>query len=309
MYFFYGDEEYLIKKEIDKFKKQLSDYEVVYIDEEEQVFEIFSQMDSFNLFSTKQLIICKNFFLLSKEDKTKSKQIINILDKNKNSDKVFIFSLFKPKTDRFPKTNSLINYLLTNAKTKEFNKLNARQIEDFVKKFIEYKGGSISEFDLIKLLSLLPDDLAYIHKEVEKLLLFNLNITEQAIDNLITNNSIDGDFALIDAISNLDYNTIYKLYLKKLEQGMPITFMISQISSFLSVVNLFNFYEGYDLNHISQDTNIHIFRIKNAKKFLSKVSLAKNNQLIKQLADIDLKIKTGKIEEKSAFETFLLNFL
>ncbi|SYV90939.1 DNA polymerase III subunit delta [Mesomycoplasma hyorhinis] len=64
--------------------------------------------------------------------------------------------------------------------------------------------------------------------------------------------------------------------------------------------------EKYNEFDIQKELQIHIFQVKKAVQFYKKIGITKLQELIKLLAKIDRKIKSNQVNEKDAFEYFLL---
>ncbi|WGI36314.1 DNA polymerase III subunit delta [Mesomycoplasma lagogenitalium] len=311
MFFLYGNEDFLIQQEIKRIAKKFSDYQIVNVNENSDFISFLSNIENNNLFSSKELIIVKIDNLLLKEKEEKLNLIIDFLNKNNHNDKKFIFIEKTEENINKNKKNLLRNYLLKNAQTQEFLSIKNNEIYKYIMKIVKSKNGFISEIDAIKLSTLLPNDLYFITKEIDKLISYNPTINLSTIDALVMNNFQENDFAFIDAISEMNFERILFLYKKNVSMGQSINVLISQIFSFFNdcfIVDSLLKEKKNDLE-ISKEYSLHIFRIKKAHIFIKKVGISSIKKWIEELANIDYEIKAGILDEKNAFEAFLYKFL
>ncbi|VEU59394.1 DNA polymerase III, delta subunit [Mesomycoplasma neurolyticum] len=312
MYFFYGDERFLINLEVKKVINNYFNYDLVKINDEIEINDFLSKIDNFSLFEKTEIFIISNLIFLQKNDDNKNKKIIEILQKNiQNKNKIFIFTFLLEKKEVLNKNNLLFNFLIKNSNFKEISKIKENEIEKYTKKIIESNKLKISNINFLKLVSKLPNNLDLIVNEIKKLSYFNNEeITELAIDNLVMDFASENDFAFIETFIKLDFQNLFNESQKKINSGVPRSLLLSQINSFLWIVNIVDiFKKKFSLDELSIKFGIKIFRLKKAELFLNKYSAKKARKLINSCFKIDEKLKKGQISDKLAFDLFFLNFL
>lgn len=307
MYLIYGEELFLINKEIKKILKQNNSLKPIYFDFESSIYDVANEINTFSIFDDQKIIVCKNFSLLSKGNAEIEKEFINsISNKNDNCVLIFTFTESKPKT-----LTPLFKYLLENSKFKEVKKYTETQLIPVIRQIIESKNGIISNMNCILLSTKLPNDLTVIVREIEKLLLENKEITKEMILTSIPKYNSDNIFAFINSFQDKDASGLFKSYYEKIEEGETITNLISQLSNNLILCSNVHSYKSLKtkINEISEKMNIHIYRVKKADELLINLGIERIKNLIQILSNLDINIKRGLIDEIIGFEKLLLEII
>ena len=304
MNFIYGQEEYLIEVELKKNILNI-DHEPRIFDESSNIEEIIMDITTISLFSDQKTIIVKNHELLKNE-----KIGENFLQEIKNHvDQVNLYFIWNSPT--INKKNPFVKFLLQHAKVKECQKINAKNIITIIKDITVQNGGKISNGTAIKLSLKLPDNLRIIVNEIKKLLIQSKEITDEMVENSIGKYLQEDFFALTNAITSKDNRGIVSAYQQKLQNGDKPLIIIDQISKALSLVNLVGVLRksGKSNQDISNETNIHIFRVKKSSELLKSTAIDKIQKLILKLSKLDKMIKTGQIGERQGMDAFILDLI
>lgn len=308
MYYFYGEEDYLIDKEVEQIINQNPNYKVIKFNPEIDVNDIINQISSFDLFNQNKILIFRNSPYLLKTKSVEQQTIINSLMIKANSTIVIFTSRKIDNKDN----NLLFDYLTKNAKQAfEIKKLDDKKIELYVKDKIKSLNASISEMDLHYFLSKMPSKLNLIMDEIEKLVSLDPIISRVNIDDLIHKHNLGTAFDFINAFQDHSRENIIKRYNEKINYGESIAFLINQISSTLILCSQIHSLKmsNHSNSEIEKILNKHSFVIKKNIEFLNREGYESICKYIDQLAEIDIQIKEGKISYSIAFEKFLLDFI
>ena len=302
MKFIYGSESYLIDQELKKYI-DIDNVEPIIYSNNEPIDEIMLDMSTASMFFENKLIIIKNHSVL--DSKTNSDEFIDLL-KETQTDIIFI-----KETDKLDKKSKLINFLLDNAEVKEIKAVNSRQMISFVKDAISRKGGTIDNMAAIELVNMLPEDLRIVMTEIEKLLMETNHITMPQIKKSVGEYHKDDYFALSNAIVSLDSHGIIDAFNKRKAMGEEPTVIIAQISSVLTLaLNVWTLKkQGMSLQDISDKMKIHIFRVKKSNELLQNLKGQSIEGLIKDLANLDYNIKSGKVDPLLGLENFIIKLI
>jgi len=310
VYLLYGTIDYLIKNEINKIIKEnniekinIAKYDLT----NDSINKIIEDSQSISLFSDKKLIIVSNSYIFSSLNKKNIEQNINILEdylNNINIDTILIFTLINDKLDERKKITKLIK---KNGIVKEFNSIDT--IDVIKKLFDNYK---ISVEDIKYLINRVGEDITLLQNEINKIKIYKDNdliITRDDINNLTSKTLEVNNFKLIDAIIDKNKNLAYQLYDERIKLNEePIAIIISIANQIRIMYQVKQLYMNGDTeNNIAKTLNIHPYRVKlaiqNAKKYESDVLL----NYLKKLSDLDINIKTGKIDKNLGLELFILS--
>lgn len=311
MYLFYGLEEYLIDKEIDKIindknidKININQYNL----ETSSLEEILEDASTISLFSDIKLIIVDNAYIFTgTTNKKLPEQNIKLLEqyfKNNNPSTIVIFKINKDKIDTRKKIVTLIK---EKGIVKEFNKI--YNINSFV--LNEFKPYKINNIDINLFIDRVGNDLKLINEEINKIKIYKDNdlvINKDDIINLTTKNVELDIFKLIDNILLKNKEKAIESYQEMLKYGEePIAIIIMLANQFRIMYQSKSLIKkGYSEKDISNLLEIHEYRVK---KGLEKARMYQESDLLKfleQLADLDCNIKMGKTDKNIGLELFIL---
>ncbi len=276
--------------------------------------DVISALGSLGLFSAKRLIIIKN--LIFSGAKEKQDEIQRHLEKNKNisSDADLVVVFWEENMPR--KNNALYKFLDSKAegiKKQNFEKLADKKIEQWILKKIaeREKEMKISRGALGKLVIYAGNDTRVLAGEVKKLADFCSSgmIDESAVELLVKSNISGNIFSTIDAIAENNKKKAISLLQNHLEQGEDPFYLFSMFTyQFRNLLKIAGFAEKDISNEyeISKLAKMHPFVVKKSLAQLRNFPAGKLKNIYAALADLDQKIKTGKIDIRLALQKFLV---
>ena len=312
-YLIYGEEEYLIKKEIDNVikEKNLSEDAIIkYNMNEQSINNVIEEASMVGLFSTNKLIICENSYFLTSEKQKDNKD--EILELEKYIEKPFddVTIIFSVKEEKLDERKKIVKTLKKNSKILECKKLESHDLYNYINNYFKENGYKI-EINLVRLIvDKVKYDLANIINECDKLINYKdqeKEITKEDIDNLIRENFQDNVFELTNAILEKNIEKKIKIYKDLLllgEEPIKLIVMVSNQFRLLLQVKLMvkNGYKQIDMANIIKE---HPYRIKLALN--SNYSQKEIIDNMKKLYKLDYDIKNGYIDKNFGFELFLLS--
>ena len=304
MKFIWGEEGYLINKEVDKAKKQYYNLTPIVFSDNESIENIIEEIATPSLFGEDKLLIIKNHEALIKDGEYK--ELIEELSRAKN-----IHIVFSLEASKLSSKNKLVNFLLKEAKVQKVESLDPKNVLYTIKELVHEKKGQIDNQALMLLSSKIPTDLRIIVNEVEKLLLEDDHITYDMVDRSIGEYVKHDAFALVNSITNADVFSTFNSYYKLKLEGIDIVTMIAQISSIFSLALKVKAYknQGYANKDIATKLNVHIFRVKKAGEIVTSHNDLSIQEKVKKLATLESDIKTGMVDATLGFEKFLLDIV
>lgn len=304
IYLIYGSKEYLINQEIKKIAKSFNNLNITkYNLATDTLSDVIEDCQTISLFEDKKLIICENAVLFTAETNKESENLEKYLN-NYNPNTIIIFVVNKEKIDTRKKITKKIKEI---GQIKECNEeINTFQ---FVKK--SFKDYTISEENIKLLINRVGENTLNLNNEINKIKLYKENnlITKEDILNVSTKKIDTNIFKLIDYIIQNKKNNALEIYDEMLKTGEePIKIIIMLGNQFRIMYQAKELLKlGYNDKDIAKILAIHPYRVKlalqNSKKYNSDILL----KYLSKLADIDISIKTGKINKNIALEFFILN--
>lgn len=309
IYLLFGKQRYLIDKEINNIilDNNISDLNISkYNLEINEMVDILEDAQMISLFDDKKLIIVDNSFIFSTIKRKKeidTTELEKYLDNpNPNSTIIFIsndenINNVKKIVKKVKKIGKVIEY------NDEINK------ETLIKN--AFKDYNISK-DALKIFEdRVGNDLGVIQNEIDKIKIYkdkDYTITSNDIINLVSKRYELDIFNFIDKIIYKKVDealTIYEEMLKYNEEPIKIisiladNFRLMYQSRELQKV-------GYNIFDIGTTLEENPYRIKFVLEKSKDYTNQKLLELINELADIDLNIKTGKIDKELALELFII---
>ncbi len=304
MKFIYGEEDYLLERELKTFLKEHEGVPIVF-DADSQTKDIVSELLTVSMFEDSKNIVLRDVKALTdvKEGKALAEALTSLNDSITLS---IVFTSVK-----LDKKNPLITLLLEKADVKEVNKVSDKDFLSTLKDIIHSKGGEIESRALIMLAHKVPNNLRIAISEIDKLLLENNSITREMVEVSIGDYQIDDNYALANAISSSDKHATILSYNKLLKDNTDPTLIISKISGILNLAILVLAYKEKNIpnQQIADETKIHIFRIKKSVELVDNTSPERLKSIVIMLADLDKNIKTGTVNKDKALDSFILNLI
>ena len=309
-YLLYGKQRVLIDDEIKKIisENNVNDLNISkYNLEDDELKNIIDDALMFSMFGDKKLIIVDDAFIFSTIKRKKeidTKELEKYLD---NSPKETII-IFISNDENINNVKKIVKSIKKNGKVQEFNKEIDK--ESYIKR--ELKDYKISDSNIKLFADRINNDLGIINNEINKLKLYKENDKEITKDDIISVISKTYEIDIFKFIDNIIYGNIEKsleMYyemLKNNEEPIKIisiladNFRLMYQSKELSRVG----YNIFDIGNMLEQNPYRIkFILEKGNGYTNKKLLS----LIDTLADLDLKIKTGKIDKNLALELFIIN--
>lgn len=311
MYVYYGLEQYLIDKEINKIKSEnnILDIDVIKYDlENTKIEDIIEDALSISLFSNKKLIIVDNAYIFTgTTNKKLIEQNIDILKEyinNGNFTNIIIFTILKEKLDE---RKNIVKLIKEKGIVKDFN------LSNNINKYIldMFDNYKISNENINLLINRVGNNLEILNQEINKIKTYkddDFNITKEDIINLTSKNIDTNFFNLIENIVERDKEKAMESYFEIVRDGEePIKIIIVLANKFRLIYQAKNLYKkGYSEKDITSMLGSNYYAIKkcleNGRKYDDKFLL----DCIMKLADLDINIKSGKIDKNIGLELFIM---
>ena len=306
VFLFYGQEEYLMEKEIKKLKNELLDASFMSMS-----YKIFDNPD-FNtlmdclqsaplMFGNTLTIINIEKYLIGNKMSLDDKQIDSVNYALSNlSDNVNIIFVCKISRDENKKPDSrkkLYKTLSKYSQVREFAQYRSydKQLQSEILKMAKEKDLTISSDNVSFLIEQLGVNLTLIDSELEKLKIAihpNKAINQDAIKKYCT--SSEDVFILADLIIQGNKNEILKQYDLLTEKRHPLEIFSVLQSNFQRFVFVKNYEKKMSTKDIASKLKLHEFVVMKMQEKLRKISLDKLLKIRENLINAEYKLKTGQ---------------
>jgi len=305
--FLYGPDTYRSRQKLNEivehYKKiHKSGLNLKYFDGENLNFQDFTdEVRQSSMFKEKKLAILNNVFSNSgfKEKFLKERK------KFVGSENIILFY----EKEKISEDDSFFLFLKKYSKSQEFKPLEDQKLKNWVKKELKNFGAKINEKALDKFIEFVGNNLWQMANEIKKLVSFkNGKIIEEKDVELLVKPKIESDiFETIDAVASKNRKRALQLLKTHLEKGDSPFYLFSMINfQFRNILIIKDLIERgispYSL------TDLHLYVIKKSILLSKKFEISELKKIYQKIFQVDLDIKTGKIEPEMALD-FLITEL
>lgn len=305
VFLFYGQEEYLIEKEIKKLKSELLDASFMsmsYKVFDNPAFEdLLACVQSAPLMfgNTLSIIYLDKYLFSNSSFDDKQIEALDFALKNINNatNIIFVGKVSREKYKKPDTRKKLYKTLSKYAQVREFIQYAsyAKELPPIIVQMAKEKDLTINS-DCIKLLvEQLGSNLVLINSELEKLKINihpNKNITEKDIKKYCF--STEDIFMLADLIVQGNKNEILKQYNQLLEKKMPVEILGALQNNLAFYVYVKYHEKSMSYQEIGAKQNKHEFVIKKTIEKLQNISLKKLIEIKEEVTKAEYKIKSGQ---------------
>jgi len=291
--FLYGKNTYLSRE---KLKEIIEHYKTIHktgmnlkiYDQDIEFDELRDMFFQVSMFKEKKLVVLKSVFNNKKfkEDFLKNKKLF------KDIDDVLVFF----EEDKVLKSDRLSKFLRDNGKTQEFNLLDGIELKNWIIKEFENNGLYIDTRVVNKIIDSVGNDMWQLSNEINKLSNYAKKIELKDIDTLIKPKIETEIFKTINALAQRDKKKALTLIEKHLENGDSPFYLLSMIS--FQFRNLLILKTG-------NNAGIHPFVVKKTLPLLSLFTFEELKKIYHYIFQIDLEMKTGKIDPEEAIRSLI----
>jgi DNA polymerase-3 subunit delta len=330
--FLYGQDNFRSREKlneiIEQFKKDgKNDLNLEIFDGENLEFNYFkSALTTLSFFSSKRLIVVKN--LLTKGSAKLLEEFNEYGSKLDSKDAIVVFWEEKDPDKR----TKLFKFLKKTGKSQEFKLLENYQITDWIKKELEKNFEKItnisSDKNLIspeaqkKIAAFIGSNLWQMKNEINKLVFYKLGkIESDDIDTLVASSITSNVFDIVDALGNKNQKDALKFLHEQLEKGENAIYLFTMIVyQFRNLIKVKSVEKSTEVNlpefrkvnfrnvsqNISKETGLHPYVAQKTIAQTKKFSLMELKENYQELLNLDLLIKTGKIEPVAALDLLVI---
>jgi len=254
-----------------------------------------------SMFKEKKLIVLVDIFL-NPEFKEKFLETGKDFVKSQN---IILFY----EENSIPEKDHLFLFLKKHSQSQEFKPLEGENLKTWIKKEFENFRMKIEQKALDKLIEFVGNDLWQMDNEIKKLVNYkkknqNIEILSQDVEILVKPKFESDIFETIDAIASKDKKKALKLLKEHLEKGDAPLYLFSMIVfQFRNLLMVKDLIEK-NLSPYSL-TGVHPFVIKKSTFLSNKFKFLELKKIYQKIFQIDLDIKTGKIEPETALDLLI----
>lgn len=308
LYLLLGQSSFLIKQQIGIYQKEskVDSFNILTYDAlETELNTILQELTTVSLFSDLKMVILENIEAFYRYDDQQLKPLINYFMKPSN-DVILILT-----SQKLPPDHIIESTLMKYAYVENIQNLKASALPIYIKDIFAEDGYSIESKAVDELINRVGEDLFLLHQEINKLKIYQVYdkvIDFKDVDVLVARTLEDNIFAFSTAYLSGDVKLYMQIYDDLLTNKMAPTQIMNHL---FNTVNMIQLAQNLIKDNQNQDAIANYFKISSGRAYYlikeaKEQSSVKIEKLIKNLADLDYKIKSGQTEDKLGLELLLL---
>lgn len=324
LYLFYGDEAYLIEKDLKIFRSHFKamDCAVEEFDGvKDNLDSILDAVATDPLFGSRRLIIVKNspWFANAKKqegDKAKSaaenikkqRQEIEEYCQNPNENVCLVFVAASAS-----KTLKAVKAIAALGKVREYKKPREWELGPYLRQYLRREGRSIFPGALDLFITIGGEDLGSLISQCDKLVLYTQgrdNITEEDVAKVVSQGAEASIFQLSDALGSRDVNKVRSLCNNILAETKTWEYpkLFGYITNYIRLLMRIKEYSeaGYGESQIASATKINSYRVKLGIPAAKRYTMAELAQGLRLMLEVDYKLKSGISDFSQTFPVALM---
>lgn len=309
----YGEEKLLMEQKLTTLKKKYAIAEenmniITYWCHETPMSAIIEDALTPPFLSEYKMIVVKNpVFTTQKQKETKEEDIKMLMDYLKKDNPSTIFVIYHDQKN-FDERKKIVKELRKIVHFIEVDKMDQHQLFKATHKAIQARNCTIDDDALDLFLSRMPNDLLEISQEVNKICLYTKHITKETIDVMVAKKLEENVFELTKAILNKQTAKsiqIYKDLKMNNEEPIKLIVLIANSLRLLYQVKLLD-RKGYNDQEIAKMLSLNPYRLKYVRQDGKDFEIQELLEKLDELSQLDVDIKTGKIDRFKGLELFLI---
>ena len=334
LYYFYGEETYLLRKYIQSIKKILKEENISIIEYDKDTYEdnkFYDNLNEQSLMGTRKLIILDNlkftnrnfslgiikamldsiddnfiiFIDYETENKYSSKYVFRKID-----DVNDLMNVRDEDVKKKDKVQYLLNVVSTYGRLVDFKKLDNSEVKKHINTYLKKQNKTMDNFNIGYFLELTGLNLSTVFNELDKLVNYvgdKEKIEKTDIDKVVTKIPTEEVFKFIDAINQNNKSLAIKLYSDLMIKNVPYRMIFYLIKD--NYVNLLNVKDkmqnGMSAQNIAAETKIPEWRVNKYVNFATNMEEDFIIDKLNKINTIDYEFMNGDIAQNFLVELFI----
>jgi DNA polymerase III delta subunit len=297
-----GTNGYMVKERLDEltsdFIAQHGDLAIERIDAlEAELRPILEAVQSLPFLAAKKMVVLRS----PSANKAVAEAIEQIISSTSESTELIIYEPVTDKRTVYYKT------LKTKTNFEEHNQLSAGEIAGWLVKQASKAGGQLRNSDANYLIERIGLNQAIAASELEKLILFDKNVTRDNIDLLTEKSPQSKIFEMLDAAFSGQKARAIRLYEEQRAQKVEPQNILSLIAWQLNLIALAKAGQAKPASQIAAEAKLSPFPVQKAQSLAAKLADAKLRHMISEAVEIDYKSKQTPLDLDQALKTYIVS--
>lgn len=302
IFYFYGANDFALHSQVEAIRAQYTkktggDLEMEQLDmSEHQISDLLDSLSVVPMFVTSRLIVVRGL----SANKVAAEKIDEIVEVTPDST---ILVVVDSKPDKRSKVFKALSKL---PKAKEFKSLSDGELQRWIRNRVSKAGGQIDARTASQLAMRVGNDQWQLNQEVQKLVLYNPEVTSESVELLVTPNFEQTIFELIDAVARHQTGRVLELYKRLSLDGVADQQILAMLNWQYRNLVLAKDNEGRDQTW-AREFGIAPFAASKAAGMVRNLEMNDLKKAYHQIVQADLSIKSGEVPSALALEQLLVS--
>lgn len=298
--------DYTLNEEDKEFNLSLYDLEETSID------QVLEDAETLPFLGDKRVVVAKNAaFLTAEKSKDKVEHDLVKLQQYVEQPPSFSTLILLAPYEKLDERKKITKLLKKQAAYIEANEFGEKEMKQWIHNLLSKDGVNMDEDAVTLLIQLVGLNVTLVTNEIEKMVLYVGQggvITKEVVLKLVAKTLEQNVFTLIDAVIQRKVSTALNMYqdlLRNNEEPIKIlSLLATQFRLIYHTKQLSS--QGYGQQQIAQTIKVHPFRVKIALQQSRSFEEQQLKEILKDLAEADYEMKTGKMDKALILQLFLL---
>jgi DNA polymerase-3 subunit delta len=204
------------------------------------------------------------------------------------------------------KRTGYFKVLKSKSQLEEFDELDQRGLAAWLAEQAKKQGGQLSLGDANYLVERVGASQELLASELEKLLIYDAEISRESIDLLTVKTPQSKVFDLLDAAFGGNKKRALELYAEQRAQKVEPQFIMGMIAWQLELIALAHLGRGKTAIQIAKDAGVSPYPVQKAQRLADKLDRQKLTEMINTAAEFDYKSKTVTFDLDEALKTYIV---
>jgi DNA polymerase III subunit delta len=318
VYLLFGKESFLINETkqllLDRIlKEDEKDFNLSIYDLEETPIEVaLEDAETFPFLGEKKVLFLQNpTFLTAEKIKEKVEHNLSRLEAYLKQPAPYSVLVLSAPYEKLDERKKITKELKRTAVTVEAKALNEQELKDWIRTRASYNKIEIAPDAVEQIITLVGNNLFMVTSEIDKLALYVTDtrmIDVDIVEKLVAKSLEQNIFALIDKVMDRKLDGALRIYYDLLKQNEePIKILAVLAGHFRLIYQVKELARrGYGQMQIAGQLKANPYRVKLILKQIQKFKDEELAWIMKQLAEADYQMKTGKMDKSLLLEMFFL---
>ena len=296
-----GENSFMLRAELTQLVQQFldehGDMALERLDGEESSFERMQEaLQSLPFLASKKMVVLRAPSL-NKQFTENAERLLKELPESTD------LILVEPKLD---KRSSYFKLVKKVTDFREFTELDRNGLARWLVSAAKAQGGSVSPGDASYLVDRAGASQQLLRHELEKLLLFNPNISRESIDLLIEPTPQSTIFELLEAAFAGNTKRALQLYEEQRALKVEPQQIIAMLAWQLHILALIKAASGRATDQVAREAKLNPFVVRKSAAIANKLTLTKLKALIADLLMIDRRLKREALDADEALQNYFV---